>query len=548
MRGSSRLVVAIGALASTVMGQAPGAGKAADPGALCPPCLHDQVLQGLPASVEAIAAINNGAKQRSSPAGRALIKAVQWSGAWAETIRSWEQLSKTLDWAPDKAFDEVLGRRTSLVVRGLGSPEGPDWVVLTAVSEATQRRLRERLKTVPRGAVCGMSVMSIEDGSFQLLVAPCPEAGSRGEEGSVVLLAPRRSEALMDEIAPSLRIRSLAMPVATSQACDVVIAVRPAGSTERTLSVTATFTGTGWDAAVACEPGLVLGNGKQVGSVTPWRDSLFKELETGSLLAVMSVVGADQMVFLPEQVASWKRLLAGLTKDAADDRGALRTGLFVRAVGPAPVAAPDRAAALRVSTDAVGHAEGPRGRLAVCLLSESREPRATLVKGDLAMARVARTIMTGEAEPGPEATQIRFEVPSSGPRSLVLGEELTVHGSLEAGLVRAFGEQARLSWDMVDRRDGTAWWVASLSPGDAPQVREARALMAHEAGESRRRLSVGSVRPAALERWVLAVEPEAAGAFEGARFVESIRWDAWLRDDGRVGATVNIRMMPAGQR
>ncbi len=32
--------------------------------ALCPPCLHDQMLSSLPVSVEMVIAVNNGAKQR----------------------------------------------------------------------------------------------------------------------------------------------------------------------------------------------------------------------------------------------------------------------------------------------------------------------------------------------------------------------------------------------------------------------------------------------------------------------------------------------------
>lgn len=509
-----------------------------DPAALCPPCLHDQVLRGLPASVDAIVAINNAARQRSSPAGRALSEMVTSMSEWRETIGAWETLSKTLEWSPSRTFDELLGKRISLVVRGVSAP-APEWAVVTAVSDETQIRLRSRLRAAPRGAVAGLSVLSIEDGSFQLLVAPCPEAGARGERSTVVLLAPRSSEALLDELAPVLSVRQMAVPAVSERACDVVIAIRPSGSTRQSLSITATSSPDGWDATVVCDAGNVLPAG--TARIEPWRDSLFRDLEPGSLLAVMSTAGLEEIPFLPDQLRSWKKWLGDLAApESPGGRAALRTGVFVRAVGPGPARESPSARTVGLSQGIEAPA-APRGRLAVSLLSESRDSRSTLLKGDAAMARVARMIMTGES--GDQCATVRFEIPSSGPRSLVVGESLPAHADIEPVLKRAFGEEPQLSWNMTDRRDGSAWWVASMAPSDAVPMREHRALTQPEAGESKRRLSIGCVRPAALERWANSIEPGLLGSTAGSRFIDSIRWDSWLRDDGRVAATINIRMM-----
>jgi hypothetical protein len=89
--------------------------------------------------------------------------------------------------------------------------------------------------------------------------------------------------------------------------------------------------------------------------------------------------------------------------------------------------------------------------------------------------------------------------------------------------------------------EGAGWWIASLSSAGAGD-REARALAAPETGQGKARLCIGIVRPAALDRWISAVEPEFIGAMPSAAFIDSFRWDLWMRDDGQIEGTVNLRM------
>ncbi len=84
LRVRYRLALATCFLAgSLATAQAPARTETAS---LCPPCLHDEVLKGLPLNIEAVIAVNGGAKQRSSAAGRALTQMIQSSGAMAETV------------------------------------------------------------------------------------------------------------------------------------------------------------------------------------------------------------------------------------------------------------------------------------------------------------------------------------------------------------------------------------------------------------------------------------------------------------------------------
>jgi hypothetical protein len=505
---------------------------------ICPPCLHDQALSSLPATVEMVFAVNNAAKQRSSPAGQALVGMLEVSGTWTETMRAWEALARALDWTPERTFDELLGRRISLVARGLDAPGGPEWAVLSAVSESAERRLRDRLRAAPRGAVVGLSVLSIEDGSFQFVVAPCFDAAARGETGSVILLAPRRCEALLDELAPALR-GGAAPQSPSGRPCDVVVVVKG----ERTLAVTATARDDGWDATIVCAQNVLLENPGAAHQIRAWGDSSFRELEKGSLFAMMSVAMREPAAFLPSGVAAWKKVLAELAGGA--DAESRRTAVFIRGTAPAGAASADGrafATVRRVSAEGVA-GPAPRGNLCVTVAAETRDAREAMVKGDLVMARFARLLMTAEEESAPGGPQVQLEILDEGPRTLRIGGSFSVHPDFETPVERAFGDAAVLSWSTVERPGRSAWWIASMSSAEGAGAREARALTGQEIGVAKKRLSIGMARPAALQRWIEAVQPGILGSMAGAQFIDSLRWDSWIRDDGRVEATINVRMV-----
>jgi hypothetical protein len=98
--------------------------------------------------------------------------------------------------------------------------------------------------------------------------------------------------------------------------------------------------------------------------------------------------------------------------------------------------------------------------------------------------------------------------------------------------------------------EGTpGWWVMSLSPADAARsmtpTESVRDLLSREMPDplQMQRLSVGVIRPAELES-APGVPPDLSAALRGGRWVESVRWDSWLRPDGRAEGEVRVRMKP----
>jgi hypothetical protein len=220
----------------------------------------------------------------------------------------------------------------------------------------------------------------------------------------------------------------------------------------------------------------------------------------------------------------------------------MRVGAFVRAAAPG---AP-RATATLVSSSprSLGaptqRDSGPK--LAAVVITEATDSREAMVKGDRAMAACARTLLNGRVE-GAAGCDVLLEISDRGPRTLKFGGEegLAIHPDLQPVLGRAFGEATILSWNTV-RSGRNAWWVSSMAPENAEAGgRESRAVIAPETGAAKARLCMGVVRPAALTRWMDAIEPGMRPA--GAEFVESLRWDVWVRDDGQAEGSVAVRMV-----
>jgi len=267
---------------------------------------------------------------------------------------------------------------------------------------------------------------------------------------------------------------------------------------------------------------------------------------------------------VPEPLQSWKRVLSDLgSAGEPGTSGGLRTGVFVRGLGPTPATtvttSSGRAGTARMMPADLEASESamPRGRLSVTVIAETRKTRETLVEGDAAMARVARMLMLGEVDEAAALGRgVRFEVPLTGPRAIPLGDAangIPLHPSVEPSINQAFGDQASLAWRIVEPRaaGSSAWWVGSLAPMQDWNSRELRVLGSAQAsgtGETRRWLSLGSIRPRALSRWFGALEvsglngPAGADSVAAARFIESLQWDAYLRDDGQIGATIRLRM------
>jgi hypothetical protein len=133
------------ALAAAV-GPLPGAGPEA-PGT---PAADAAVL---PASLEAALVMHDAASARRSPAGRAAWAGLTQAGLLGpRTGGAWEELARALGVSGEEAFDALLGRSCTLLVRGMTGPGPSEWAMVCRVDEATRQRVVRSLSPAPAPA------------------------------------------------------------------------------------------------------------------------------------------------------------------------------------------------------------------------------------------------------------------------------------------------------------------------------------------------------------------------------------------------------------
>jgi hypothetical protein len=554
-----------------------GVGAGARPDTPCAPCQSIRLLSGLPENFEAAVVISNAARQRQSSAGRSLAALLAESEAFPETRQAWRGLSAVFDWPAERAFDELLGRKVTIVARGLSGSQ-PQWALITEVSTETERMLCARLKAAPRGTMAGMGVLALEDGKYELVIGRAAAAASAEAEGrestAAVLLGPGGDNPLMEELAPSLLTRSgLAAPAPAWRAgqkerdCDVVVLVRlseagiataaqaaAARPPAATLAMTATLEEGGWDARIACSPGLIWARPDGRAEARPWSDAPIRSLESDSLLACVGVSGSLR------PVSSWPILAAielMLPAFPGAPSGKLTAVVVSPARGthPAGAAPPRRDRAFLVDgnrlitgreqrPNAAPAAESPQISLTLAVEADEarRAPAAdSAAAGQLLslLGRFGEASTAGALDLGDDPTlrQVPLETVPVDPAYAPLVE-------------RFFGDEAVLAWglprpavrasagEMAERR--RAWSVASLSPaGRGWKDRDAEALVRIDSGPLERRVSAGVAHPAALAVCLA----DAAAVAPWVRWLERVRWDVRIRDDGQVEGTLSVRMV-----
>ncbi len=531
----------------------------------CPTCQPERLLRALPSGYDAVLMVNNAARQRQSAAGRSLASMLKESGALPETAVAWEAFAKAMDWTQEQAFDLLLGRRFTLVVRGLDGPGAPDWAALTEVPAEAEQRLRDRLKAAPRGSLAGLAVLAVEDGKYELMVGRGPgaePAHPETEPTATVLLGPGGENPLFTELAPQLRTRTgLASPPSAWHAgqkdreCDVVLMLRREGGA-RTLTLTATMERQGWDAHVVSSPGLVWDRPRGGGPVHAWSDAAFVSLEREALVGVMGVTGT---VGLPGAAWALVGAEAGFWPAPEGRLGALFVHPVRARTSVHAPAAPSAAKVVLLDRDrahVAGETSSPEpvallGRWCAVLAVEGAKGETGRARG--LATRVAEALQTGAA---PEAGEGPQEQAEPGFSSVALSDLVQVHESVLMRLTRLVGDDPALSWGTAAVRGSAVaaakgprtpephgtWDVVSIAPsGTEMAAADAGVLASSVGGNSRAWLSIGLIRPAALAS-VLGKDDAMVPAW--ARRVERLRWEAWLRDDGLVESSVSVRMAP----
>lgn len=549
-------------------------------------CSSARLLSGVPAGCEAVVVVNDAARQRTSSAGVALGSMISESGLLPDTARAWRELAEVLDWSCERAFDELLGRKCTVVVRSLSGDGPADWAILTEVSAEADKRLRLRLRAAPRGTIAGLAVLAVEDGKYELAMgrgSPIdPGLLPEGTAPTVtVLLAPGGGTPLFSELAPSLVTRTgLASPSAVwrvgqkERDCDVVVMLRerdPAAEHGwRSLSLTASLENHGWDARAVCAPEFLGDRSADLAAIKPWSDAPLRVLERDALAAVMSVTGTARMQEAGV-MGGLVRLLPRVPLPVVGDIPGRLSATVVHASDAGRRAEPAVRREANADAVAVGGSRmvgiGPTlgsspvssGSIAVTVAVQALDSEQLRRDGDLGVARFLAWLQSGE-EPsqGLSASLVELGDEVGGFRTLAIESVVEPEPDMKQRLGRFFGGEPCLMWGVrrgagrevagtssVRTGSPQTWWAASLSPcGAGTAERDAVALSWPAPATTVRRLSTGVVRPGAIYRRLGGDGMEALNLPRSLRRVESVRWDSWVRADGNIEGTLSLRIEP----
>lgn len=480
---------------------------------------------------------------------------------------SWASLVKHLGWTGPEAADALVGGACSVVV--MIDAENPDgaWALLTEVSEATERRLRDRLAALPREIVAGHAVLSIEEGAI-LLTMSRPEGLAPGRPVRLVATpSARGGEARLASLVPALTGRGPAV-LGKTAAFDRLSRVGPA-------SVAVLFRGVWmgearpdgpepepWDTWVCAALRAPAAAGAPAGG----NDSRLASVELA--LRVPRGHGAPDPADVPLTADSLAGRLPGTalaaTLDVPVRVGAGReSGAFVlsslalpwlRLPGDDALPAPGgverriRAAALLpgVPANAADPAAGP-GPCAFVALRTGTPGAIGDREVGAALARVEADGDPSRARLSPALERLAgARLPAEAVRSLPV---VPVPGSLWA---RVLGDQGVARWH--SRPDEQSWSMelrprgVPIGPAGAAAVSAeldglrggvvVNGLVPVQPWPERRWLGRGHVRPALLAEALRVPLAKGTPPRQLIDSVERLAWDVWVADDGTIEARV----------
>jgi hypothetical protein len=161
-------------------------------------------LERYPTDLDFLLAVDDLAAQRASNAGLVAEQFLSMIGAFDRTGDAWLELSTAMGMDSRQAVDALLGQQTTVALRT--DAQGTQQI---AVRSTVRRDARDRVtaafKPSPRGLVRGVPVLSLGKGSIELAVCPSDVRASDGTPCSELILAPRGSGALFEDMLRALR-------------------------------------------------------------------------------------------------------------------------------------------------------------------------------------------------------------------------------------------------------------------------------------------------------------------------------------------------------
>lgn len=152
----------------------------------------------LPSNVDAALVVEEAASWRRGPVGLSMQSTLAPKLASSQLGSAWQTLSKAFGLDEAQAFDAFLGQRVLLATRAGGAaPATSQWVLVSLVSDESERRLTELMKPSPRRFEHGLPVYSIENGALWLVIRPAPN-------GSLFMFGPSSAPELFREVLAKL--------------------------------------------------------------------------------------------------------------------------------------------------------------------------------------------------------------------------------------------------------------------------------------------------------------------------------------------------------
>lgn len=439
-------MVALGAAACPVLG-------APAPGALQP--VDRDELSRMPATAQTVVAVSDVRAARATPAGQALESFLAEVGSWDRSRLAWDALGLSLGFAPGEAIAKLGSGRVLLVASGVDSAT-PMHALLGRVPAEVERRVRERLRPVPRGLEDKTPVLSLEGGAFSVATS-LGEATSLGDSPSHadVLIAPRASRALFDSLLPVLAGRAPASTLASTPAWAGLASLAP-GSIEalffepgvdhaRSFALSGNLTGSVIDAEFVASPSMLA----EPATHRDWPAHAVALLSRDALLMVAGSPGQDEPAQKGELFTHPDRTLLttmlGNLKLTTDMRSHVR-GVAIFAAQADPVPTP---------------AQTP---LALSAAVPVDDMAPFMASADALVARLAGAgELAGAGGPlagaGPEAVRVL----SVGAKELPL-----LAGAFGAGS----GGRGAVAWGFVRSKadPDSGWWVLCVRGGESQEA------------------------------------------------------------------------------
>jgi len=153
----------------------------------------------LPSNVDAALVVEDAASWRRGPVGLALQSTLAPKLASSQLGSAWQTLSKAFGLDEAQAFDAFLGRRVLLATRAGAANAASQWVLVSFVSDESERLLTDLMKPSPRRFEHGLPVYSIENGALWLVIRPAPS-------GSLFMFGPSSAPELFREVLARLAL------------------------------------------------------------------------------------------------------------------------------------------------------------------------------------------------------------------------------------------------------------------------------------------------------------------------------------------------------